>query len=276
MGFPPWHGHATRLAMQDRIKPLQGVMNFRDFGHYLSRHGGRVRRGALYRSAHFAEATDTDRSALDQLGVALLADLRRPEERAQEPNRWPSAGVAVLTNDAGVNTPPPHLAAVNAADWSPAGVEGYMRATYGAYPFEPRYVALFGGFLRGLADGEGAAVVHCAAGKDRTGCLCALTLRLVGVADDETIADYLITNQTIDWDKRVPAMRERIAARYGAAPGDAALHKMLGVQEDFLAAYFAAIAEEFASLERYAEVVLDLDAARLNRLRARLLAESGA
>jgi protein-tyrosine phosphatase len=258
--------------MQDRIKPLQSVANFRDFGHYLSRHGGRVRRDLLFRSAHFAEATAPDRAALDRLGVSLLVDLRRPEERESEPNRWPGAGVAVLTNDEGVNTPPPHLAAINAADWSPSGVEGYMRATYTAYPFEPRYVALFGQFLRDLADGDGAAVVHCAAGKDRTGCLCALTLRLAGVADDDTVADYLLTNQTLDWATRLPAMRERIASRYGEAPGDESLKKMLGVQEDFLVAYFAAIGAEFASLERYAEVVLDLDAARLARLRARLLA----
>lgn len=258
--------------MQDRIKPLQGVANFRDFGHYASRHGGRVRSGALYRSAHFAEATDPDITALEGLGVSLLVDLRRPEERAQEPNRWPGPSVRALTNDEGVNTPPPHLAAVNASDWSPAGVEGYMRATYAAYPFEARYVALFGQFLRDLADGEGAAVVHCAAGKDRTGCLCALTLRLVGVADDETVADYLLTNQTLDWDRRLPAMRERIASRYGEAPGDDALRTMLGVQEDFLDAYFAAIGAEFASLERYAEAVLNLDPARLARLRARLIA----
>jgi protein-tyrosine phosphatase len=257
--------------MQDRIKPLQGVANFRDFGDYHVRHGGRVRRGLLYRSAHFAEATPPDITALDQLGVALLVDLRRPEERAQEPNRWPAAGVRALTNDEGVNTPPPHLAAINAADWSPAGVEGYMRATYAAYPFEPRYVALFGEFIRRLADGDGAAVVHCAAGKDRTGCLCALTLRLVGVADDDTVGDYLLTNQTLDWEQRIPAMRARIASRYGEAPGDDALRTMLGVQEDFLAAYFAAIGAEFASLESYAAAVLDLDAAGLARLRARLV-----
>jgi protein-tyrosine phosphatase len=257
--------------MQDRIKPLEGVANFRDFGDYHSDHGGRVRRDVLYRSAHFAEATDPDIGALDALGVSLLVDLRRPEERAADPNRWPGAPVTVLTNDDGVRTPPPHLAAADASDWSPEGVDGYMRATYAAYPFEARYVDLFGGFLRGLADGEGAAVVHCAAGKDRTGCLSALTLRLVGVSQDDALADYLITNQTIDWSKRLPKMRDHIAARYGEAPADDALKTMLGVKADYLAAYFAAIGQEFASLDRYAETVLDLDPARLARLRARLI-----
>jgi protein-tyrosine phosphatase len=257
--------------MQDRIKPLQGVANFRDFGDYHAGHGGRVRRGVLYRSAHFAEATAPDIDDLNGLGVSLLVDLRRPEERAADPNRWPGAPVTVLTEDLGRNTPPPHLAAADASDWSPAGVDGYMRATYAAYPFEARYVDLFSGFLRGLADGEGAAVVHCAAGKDRTGCLSALTLRLVGVAEDDAVADYLITNQTIDWAKRLPKMRDHIATRYGEAPSDDALKTMLGVKADYLASYFAAISQEFASLERYAEAVLDFDAARLARLRARLV-----
>ncbi len=208
---------------------------------------------------------------LDHLGVGLLIDLRRPAEPKSELNRWPSAGVAVLTHNEGVATPPPHLAAMNDADWSLGGVEGYQRATSSAYPVEPRSVGLFGPFLRDLADREGAAVVGCAAGKDRTGCLCALTLRLVDVADAETVADYLMTNQTIDWDKRLPAIRDRIASRYGESPGDELSRTMPSVQEDFLAASFTAISEAVASLEHDAKAVLDLDDGRLANLRARLI-----
>lgn len=67
--------------MTDRIYSLQGVRNFRDFGGYTSRHGGQVKRGRLFRSGHYAEATEDDLKALDALGIHLQADLRRPDER---------------------------------------------------------------------------------------------------------------------------------------------------------------------------------------------------
>jgi hypothetical protein len=50
---------------------------------------------------------------LDHLGVGRLIDLRRPAEPKSELHRWPSAGVAVLTQHAGLATPPPHLAAAS-------------------------------------------------------------------------------------------------------------------------------------------------------------------
>ena len=46
--------------MPDRITPLEGVRNFRDFGGYSSRHGGQVRAGLLFRSGHYAEASEAD------------------------------------------------------------------------------------------------------------------------------------------------------------------------------------------------------------------------
>ena len=73
--------------MKDRIIPLEGVRNFRDFGGYASRHGGRVRRGRLFRSGHYAEATHDDLKHVRRLGIQLQADLRRPDERGDFGNR---------------------------------------------------------------------------------------------------------------------------------------------------------------------------------------------
>lgn len=68
----------------------------------------------------------------------------------------------------------------------------------------------------------------------------------------------------------MPAVRDRIASRYGESPSDELPRTMLSVQEDFLAASFTSISEEFASLEHDAKAVLDLDDGRLANLRARL------
>lgn len=257
--------------MQDRIKSLQGVLNFRDFGGYTGADGAKVATGRLFRSAHFAEATDQDAAALDALNVRVMVDLRRPEEREMEPNRWPGAGVRVITNDEGLVVQPAHVAALEQGDWSVAGVKAYMQGAYAGYPFEARYVALFGEFLRDLAKVEGAGLVHCAAGKDRTGCLCALTLTILGVPEEAIIADYELTNVAFDVEARLPQMRARIAERAGAAPSDEALRVMLGVRADYLATYFATLHARYPNLTDYLDEVLGVDAATQEAIRARLL-----
>jgi protein tyrosine/serine phosphatase len=246
-------------------------MNCRDFGAYETEDGGRVEKGLLFRSAHFAETTAEDETVLNALGVGLVVDLRRPEEREMEPNRWPGQGVRVLTNDDGLMAPPPHEAVANGNEWSVASVDRYMIHSYETYPYEPRYVALFSGFLKGLAADARPAVIHCAAGKDRTGSLAALTLRLLGVAEDAVMADYLMTNTVSNLEARIPRMRERIFTRYGAKPSDEALRRMMGVQEDYLGAYFGAIEGRFDRLSDYVESVLQVSGPEQAAIRARLV-----
>lgn len=257
--------------MQNRVMPLNGVLNFRDFGAYETEDGGRVGEGLLYRSAHFAETTAEDEAALNALGVGLVVDLRRPEEREAEPNRWPGGSVRVLSNDEGLVVPPPHEAVASGADWTVASVDRYMIHAYETYPFEPRYIALFSGFLKGLAAGSQPAVIHCAAGKDRTGSLAALTLRMLGVDEDAVMADYLLTNQVSSLEARIPRMRERIHVRYGARPSDEALRRMMGVSPDYLGAYFGAIEGRFRRLGDYAEAVLGLSSQEQQAIRRRLV-----
>ena len=80
--------------MKDRILPFDGVRNFRDFGGYASRHGGTVRKGRLYRSGHYAEATEADLEKIADLGIHLQADLRRPDEREKQPGKWSAPNTA--------------------------------------------------------------------------------------------------------------------------------------------------------------------------------------
>src|SRR3546814_16314266 len=69
----------TMLA--DRVLPLSGVHNFRDYGGYGVEGGGRLRDGSLWRSAQHAEADDDDLAAIDALGIETIIDLRGDDER---------------------------------------------------------------------------------------------------------------------------------------------------------------------------------------------------
>ena len=61
-------------------------------------------------------------------------------------------------------------------------------------PFQDRHIDLFRRYFQALAEAEGPVLIHCAAGKDRTGLLAALTHHLMGVERDDIFADYLLTN----------------------------------------------------------------------------------
>ncbi|MEZ6022526.1 MAG: tyrosine-protein phosphatase [Hyphomonadaceae bacterium] len=258
--------------MQDRVLPLDGVLNFRDFGGYDTPNG-RVVRGALFRSASFHNATEADIDALDRLGVRVLMDLRLPMERNHEPNKWPGERCRVHVCDADTTEGlPPHLVALLQKDVTAQSIHDYMCGAYQGFPFHGGYVALFRAWFDELAGEGGPAVVHCAAGKDRTGTLCALTLHALGVPDEAIVADYELTNHVLDLDARLPRIKARMEERLGQSIPADALRPMLGVHADYLRAGFAAMTEAHGSLDRYLEDALGVDASKREKLRARFIA----
>lgn len=257
--------------MHDRLIAFDRVLNFRDFGGYETASGGAVARGALYRSASFHDATDADMARLDALNVRFLVDLRRPEERAAEPNRWPASAVLTIFNDEGMSMGlPPHLIALLQEDLTADSVAGYMRSIYRAFAFEPRHVQLYRTWFAELAEG-GPGVIHCAAGKDRTGLGCALTLLALGVGEEAVFADYEFTNRAVDVEARLPRIQARMEERLARKFDPAALRPMLGVDVDYLRGALDAIDARHGSVETYLQDVLGVGPPERAALRARLL-----
>lgn len=259
--------------MLGRVIPLDRVLNFRDFGGYDTVGGARIARGRLFRSAHFSDASDADMAKLDALGVAFIVDLRRPEERAFEPNRWPGEGVRTFRNEDGHGGAlPPHLMALLRNDLTAASVANYMLDIYRGFAFEPRHIELYRAWFAELASAQGPAIIHCAAGKDRTGLGCALTLHALGVDEEAIFADYELTNALLDLDKRLPRIQARMEERLGRTLDPEALKPMLGVSPDYLRGALDAIAAQHGSLDGYLEEALGVGAAERAALAAKLTA----
>ena len=255
----------------DRLVDLERVLNFRDFGGYDTPDGA-VARGMLYRSAHFHEASDGDIARLDELGVRFLVDLRRADERSGEPNRWPGAQVRSIASDEGpTSAMPPHLQALLRSDLTPASVETYMHELYRDFASQPRHIQLYSEWFRELAVGEGAGVIHCAAGKDRTGLGCALTLHVLGVDEETIFADYEFTNQSMNIDARLPRIQARMEERLARKLDPAALRPMLSVDPAYLRTAYAAIVDQFGSLDGYLEGALGVGSRERAALRAKLI-----
>ena len=236
------------------------IANFRDFGGVATLDGGEVRRGRLFRAAHLASASDADLQRLNALGITLVADLRRPKERRTEPNRLLPGGVTVLSNDLGAEVEAPHIAFLRRGDPTDAAVERYLLDYYEDAADQPRHRALFASSLKALEALEGGFLVHCAAGKDRTGILVALIQTVLGVPEPAILEEYLRTNAIMLTAERIAATEAKLHAMIGHAPGDAAVHALLGVQAHHLRHALNSVAARHGSV-----------AAARSRIRARLV-----
>jgi protein-tyrosine phosphatase len=256
--------------MHERLVDFEKILNFRDFGDWDIAGGGKVARGRLYRSASFHEASDADIARLNAMNLRFLVDLRRPEERAHEPTRWASEGCRVIINDEGAGgaSLPPHLVALLQSDLSPKSTVDYMLGLYREIPYDRRLVGLYRDWFTELGEG-GAGVVHCAAGKDRTGIICALTLMALDVAEDAVFADYEFTNQAVDLEQRMPRIQQRMEERLARKLDPAALRPMLGVQIDYLQAALDEIRTRSGSVESYLEQELGVGGPEREKLRER-------
>ncbi|HEY2749898.1 tyrosine-protein phosphatase [Phenylobacterium sp.] len=251
---------------------FEGIDNFRDFGGYAAG-ARRLRPGLLYRSAHQAKATDADLAKLADLGLAVVVDLRRANERERDPSRrWPGFAARVIDNDIGQDTADEWSSFIMGSDLTAASVRAYLFDYYRKAPFQQRHIDLYARYFRALAEADGPVLVHCAAGKDRTGILCALTHHITGVHDDDIQEDYLLTNDAERLAKLLPLIREAIRGATGRMASDEALMTVMRVEAEYLAESFAAIREENGSLDGYLQAALGLDADLRARVRDRLLA----
>jgi protein-tyrosine phosphatase len=236
---------------------LAGASNFRDLGGYPTRDGRAVRWRQIFRSNHLGHLTDDDIAVVRSLGVRSAFDFRGAQERAEA-----LCGMTEITVHS-LPVEPTVVAALRAiaASGRPLSTDDaidVMRDSYRGYVQEntPRFRALFAHLLEDRAP----LVIHCSAGKDRTGFACALLLHTLGVPDDVIAEDYLLTNHFY--------LRDPSAS--SDLPDD--VRQVLGsVQAEFLAAAFEAIDADFGDLQSYLRDGLGLGAAEREQLAARYL-----
>ncbi|UVO49589.1 tyrosine-protein phosphatase [Sphingomonas sp. SUN019] len=259
--------------MIDRVKNLDGIHNFRDYGGYQAR-DGRLKTGALWRSGQHGGATPADLAAVSELGLSTVIDLRGDSERREMPClRHDQFGGLVLFapgETAGSELAPHEEAGrgITTADQAKAA----MTKLYAAMPFRPVLIGSITLYFEALATRDGPSLLHCLAGKDRTGLAVALLHRLLGVHEDDVMADYVLTNIAGNPQRRIASAAGSIRARYGAGMSDEAIITLMSVDPMYLETATAAILDRYPTIEAYAETVLGVDASRREALAERLLA----
>ncbi|MFN3931966.1 MAG: tyrosine-protein phosphatase [Brevundimonas sp.] len=259
--------------MTDRLHRFDALDNFRDYGDYASAAGRRIAGGRLFRSAHHARASEADLERLAELGLAAVVDLRRPGERRDQPSRRPPgfAGL-VIESDHDDGREAPHITFLKTADLTIDAGRRFMTDTYRELAFDPAHLDLFTRYLRSLGEADGPVLIHCAAGKDRTGLLAALTHHLLGVHRDDMVGDYLLTNAAVDLAGRAPGIARQLETMTGRPVAHDAVVAFLGVEPVYLDTAMAEIAARHGSVDGYLAQALGVDAALRDRIGERLTA----
>ncbi|MFG2071555.1 tyrosine-protein phosphatase [Nonomuraea maritima] len=233
------------------------LCNFRDVGGYAAKDGQTVRWQRLYRADSLGLLAGDDLTAFQALRVRNVIDLRHPFE-VDRNGRVPEAEGRLYQN-----------LPIEGRPWD---VASYDARTDLARWLADRYlevsedgVANLRTALETVARADNApVVVHCAAGKDRTGVLTALVLALAGVSEDDIVADYALTGLAT----------ERFVAGWRRRHGDVDLWPGFGLAPPEAMRFFLAdLATRHGSVEKYVTETLALSSDAVGELRAHLLTE---
>lgn len=250
----------------------QGIHNLRDYGGYAVTGGGRVKEGLLFRSGQHMEATDEDLALLHTLDIRTVIDLRGTSERTGFPcRRHPGFAAQVIAYEGETSNSPPHEGGGGQIVMTPEKARERMLAVYTRMPVNPAMIAMFTRYFSALDGNEGGSLVHCFAGKDRTGIAASLLLHVLGVHHDDIVAEFLLTNDAPTRHVLERQSLPRMEALYGAIAPEA-LHNLMGILPEYHDTYIAKVTEDHGSLDSYLATRLGVDGARKDRLRAKLVA----
>jgi protein-tyrosine phosphatase len=242
---------------------LQGAANFRDLGGYETKDGHHVKWGEIYRSADISKLTDADLEVLKSKKITYDVDLRGHQESAQAPDRI-NPGTDYILSPAGSD---------NLGDWMKNiahvkrnGGDSLMIVFYSKTDsLAARYKPFFDKLLGLPADQS--LVFHCTAGKDRTGIGAALLLYSLGVPYDTIVQDYVATNyyRTAENEKAINGMVKMMHMDKDVATS------MLQAKKEYLDATFAAITQQYGSVDNFLRNQVGLDDAKIKLLKSKFL-----
>jgi len=266
------HSHDAHLLQ------LQGIENFRDVGGYSTSDGRRLKWKKIFRCGHLMQMTTVDGGVLEPLDFRAIFDLRTPPERQSFPTVWqcsPQPKIHTIDVHAEGDDPKADLfQLILDGQISRDEVQAHMLADYARMPFQ------FAPMLKQVCDhllntSEGAIVVHCTAGKDRTGLVIGLLLLLLGVTQECIYKDYLLSNEGFSSREKL----EHMVATFGHKVENidacmAVLKPLIQVDLCYLKAALDAIEAQAGSLDRYFENTLQLTAQHRQDLQTQLLQQA--
>lgn len=251
------------------LPPGAADFNLRDFGGYRTVSGGRLRTGRLFRSGQLETAGGALAGVLAALDVRAIIDLRAESERKAVPGTAFDGFAGTIHSASAPDETIPHAVGAFMTMTSVDEVIAHMSAIYRDLPSNPRFRQSMGHLVHALAGDAGAMLVHCFAGKDRTGLAVALVQLALGVHRDDVFHDYMQTNAM--GPGRIAMGLESLLQRHKLAAPEWIRYEVMSVRPEYLEAGLARIRQEYESPATYFAQVAGLDAVALSRIGEGLL-----
>jgi protein-tyrosine phosphatase len=270
-------GSGAGTVVADRSLHLESAPNARDLGGYRTSDGHVVKWGTVFRTDALSKSTDADLDRLTDLGIKVVCDFRGPSEVTTDGADKVPAGAEVVSLpvfDASNDQNAKIRAAIISGDRAQqeevfGGGRPAQILTDGGKFFVTDATARqqFAAMLERVADKRQLPMVlHCTAGKDRTGWASALLLTILGVPRDRVFQDYLATNTY------TAAQNESRIKSVGSLLYDPELLRpLIEARREYLQASFDAADEQYGSFDKYLSKGLGVDKATLAKIRANLL-----
>jgi protein-tyrosine phosphatase len=257
-----------RIKVAERFLPFTGASNFRDQGGYFTANGRQLRWQRLYRAGLLADMTDDDQALFSRLDIRFVCDIRSQSEAARRPDQFPQQllykqwPIESLDKKSQLYTS--WIVMFQRHKLPALILNGYIQ-----YIIEDS-AAQIGRILHYLADPQHLpAVVHCSAGKDRTGVVMALLLSVLGVPDEVVVADYTLSNRYYMYVRELLRPDLRPLTRLGVSVDQ--LWPLLIVQAKTLRYTFHYIRSTYGSIENYLRNRAGIDTEIIDRLRENFL-----
>lgn len=263
---------ASQKPFPDPFLTTEGIHNLRDYGGYEGADGARVKKGLLFRSGQHKDASEADLELVQSLGIQTIVDFRGESERTSFPcQRHADFNAHVIAFDGETSSSPPHEGGAGSGEMTPEKGRQRMIAVYTRMPVNPAMIDMFSRYFNALETRDGGNLIHCFAGKDRTGVGASLLLHTLGVHYDDILAEFMLTNDAPTQHILKAQSLPRMQAHYGEIDPEA-IRNLMGVREEYLGTYWQEVTKSHGSVDNYMAQTLGVDETRKARLRERLLA----
>ena len=253
----------------EQVIHLKGTTNTRDIGGYQTGDQSTLRRGQIIRSDKLSRLTANDFQKLEEIGLKTVIDLRTNKEHDESPTVWKGANPPRFV----------HLPVGDANnDWFASQrkmmkknrfteeqslehmVEGYrMIAEEGTSSYQKLMELV-------LDESNWPILIHCNAGKDRSGVGVALILEALGVNRETIMEEYLLTNEISRIEEKAALLSKQSkslsrGSRYSKGVSANAWLPIVGVRAEMLEAFYVSVDEKYGSMDAFlTEIGVNKDA----------------
>ncbi|MGG2200165.1 tyrosine-protein phosphatase [Paenibacillus validus] len=261
------------------VRPFTKLFNFRDIGGLATADGRRMKAGVLFRSDDLSRLTLQDLDKLNQYGLKLICDLRTPDERQKKPDRLPptvglrTVHIPIYPFKEGEKLNQAKLIGMLLRKSAKSEFDAFNRAFYQSIAHQS--TTQIQEVISLLSERSNMpALIHCTAGRDRTGYLSALIQLLVGVPMSTVLDEYELTNAYFQPRVRPFIRFMRWVTLFQIPPER--FEDLLVVKREYLVRVLEEVVQTHGSMDRYVADVCGIDPSCVQRLKQLLLEEEAA